>query len=137
MIRAKRLAEFRAEEAEVEAQFQEALKLLPDKKEIPTLLRTITQLGSDSDLEFRLFQPQKEREQNFYMEIPVSIEVSGTYHNVGVFFDKVGRMDRIVNILNVVMKPVTARSTTLVTRCDAVTYRFKGVTDAGASEKNK
>lgn len=69
------------------------------------------------------------------MEIPVSIEVSGTYHNVAVFFDKVGQMERIVNILNVSMTPQKERSTTLTTRCDAVTYRFKGETDATPQAK--
>lgn len=124
--KAKQKDEFEAEYARVEAQFQEALKLLPNKKEIPSLLKTITQLGSDSQLEFRLFSPQNERAQGFYMEIPVSIEVSGNYHNVAVFFDRVGQMDRIVNILNVSMTPVAERSTTLVTKCDAVTYSFRG-----------
>jgi type IV pilus assembly protein PilO len=58
--------------------------------------------------------------------VPISLEVRGTYHNVAVFFDKVGHMERIMNIRNVSMKPVSERSTTLVTTCDAITYRFKG-----------
>jgi type IV pilus assembly protein PilO len=130
IVRAKALKKFEAEYAEVDAQFQEALKLLPNTKEIPSLLKAITQLGTDSQLEFLLFSPQRERPQDFFMEIPVSIEVSGTYHNVAVFFDKVGQMERIVNILNVNMSPQKDRSTTLTTKCDAVTYRFKGDTDA-------
>jgi type IV pilus assembly protein PilO len=130
IVRAKALKKFEAEYAEVDAQFQEALKLLPNTKEIPSLLKAITQLGTDSQLEFLLFSPQRERPQDFFMEIPVSIEVSGTYHNVAVFFDKVGQMERIVNILNVNMSPQKDRSTTLTTKCDAVTYRFKGETDA-------
>jgi type IV pilus assembly protein PilO len=130
IVRAKALKKFEAEYAEVDAQFQEALKLLPNTKEIPSLLKAITQLGTDSQLEFLLFSPQRERPQDFFMEIPVSIEVSGTYHNVAVFFDKVGQMERIVNILNVSMSPQKDRSTTLTTKCDAVTYRFKGDTDA-------
>jgi type IV pilus assembly protein PilO len=134
-VRAKALKKFEAELAQVDAQFQEALRLLPNKKEIPTLLRTITQLGSDSQLVFRLFRPQRERTRDFYMEIPVSIEVSGNYHDVAVFFDKVGRMERIVNILNVSMKPVQPRSTTLVTNCDAVTYSFKGSNDVKTTQK--
>jgi len=133
-ITAKRLAQFEAEWAQVDTQFKDALKLLPNTKEIPTLLKTITQLGSDSELEFRLFSPQRERMQDFYVEIPVSIEVKGNYHHVAVFFDKVGAMERIVNILNVSMAPDAARSTTLNTRCDAVTYRFKGESD-GAPPK--
>ncbi len=134
-IRAKQLKKFEQEFAQVDAQFQEALKLLPNEKEIPNLLRAITQLGSDSALEFRLFIPKKEKAGDFYMEIPVSLEVSGTYHNVAVFFDKVGQMERIVNILNVSMKPVKPRSTQLVTTCDAVTYRFKGKEDVKPTTK--
>jgi len=129
IVRARAIKKFEAEFAEVDAHFQEALKLLPNTKEIPTLLKTITQLGTDSRLEFRLFNPQQERPRDFYMEIPVSIEVSGNYHDVAVFFDKVGRMERIVNILNVTMNPTGDRSTNLSTKCDAVTYRFKGESD--------
>jgi type IV pilus assembly protein PilO len=134
-VRVRALKKFEVEFAEVDAQFQEALKLLPNTKEIPSLLKSITQLGTDSQLEFLLFSPQRERAQDFFMEIPVSIEVSGTYHNVAIFFDKVGQMERIVNILNVSMTPQKERSTTLTTRCDAVTYRFKGETDASAQPK--
>lgn len=134
-MKAKALEKFEEEFAEVEVQFAEALSLLPNTKEIPSLLKTLTQLGTDSHLEFLLFNPQRERPKDFYMEIPVAIQVSGSYHNVAIFFDKVGRMDRIVNILNVDMKPVKDRSTTLTTKCDAVTYRFKGETDAPQQAK--
>jgi type IV pilus assembly protein PilO len=133
-IRAKKVAEFEAELSQVDMEFQEALKLLPNEREIPSLLRNITQLGSDSQLEFRLFNPERESPKDFYFEIPVGIEVSGGYHDVAVFFDKVGRMERIVNINDVSMKPVTENSTTLITRCTAVTYRFKGTSDADNQE---
>jgi len=134
-VRVRALKKFEVEFAEVDAQFQEALKLLPNTKEIPSLLKSITQLGTDSQLEFLLFSPQRERAQDFFMEIPVSIEVSGTYHNVAIFFDKVGQMERIVNILNVSMTPQKERSTILTARFDAVTYRFKGETDATQQPK--
>ena len=134
-VRAKALKKFEEEYAVVDLQFTEALKLLPNTKEIPSLLKAITQLGADSQLEFVLFSPQRERPKDFYMEIPVAIEVSGSYHNVAVFFDKVGNMERIINILNVSMNPVKERSTTLTTKCDAVTYRFKGETDAPKQAK--
>lgn len=137
MIREKNLEKFEAGYAQVNAQFQEILKLLPDKREIPTLLRSITQLGSDSNLEFLLFKPLKERHQDFYVEIPVSMELSGSYHNVALFFDRVGRMERIVNIFDVSMKPIKERSTDLITRCDAVTYRFKGEADEATEESEQ
>ncbi|MBW2029302.1 MAG: type 4a pilus biogenesis protein PilO [Deltaproteobacteria bacterium] len=136
-VRARALKKFEADLAQVEAQFREALRLLPNEKEIPNLLRTITQLGSDSQLEFRLFRPQRVKAKDFYMEIPVSIEVSGNYHNVALFFDKVGRMERIVNIFNVSMRPVAPRSTRLITNCDAVTYSFKGEGNGERPAKKK
>jgi type IV pilus assembly protein PilO len=110
----------------VNTQFKEALKLLPNQKEIPSLLKKVTQLGDDSELDFRLFRPRREIPKEFYVEIPVAIEIRGSYHNVAIFFDKIGHMERIMNILNVSMKPVAGGSTTLITTCDAVTYRFKG-----------
>jgi len=134
---AKRLPEVEAREIEVDAQFKQALKLLPNEKEVPSLLRNITKLGADSNLEFRLFSPRKESPEHFYYRLPVSIEVSGTYHDVATFFDKVGRMERIVNILNVSMKPQKAHSTMLITKCEAVTYRFKGSSDEKAGKKPK
>jgi type IV pilus assembly protein PilO len=125
-LKAKDRAKLTADKAQADTQFQEALKLLPNTKEIPSLLRKVTELGTGSQLDFRTFRPQPEKSKDFYIEIPVSIEVRGTYHNVAIFFDKVGHMERIMNILNVSMKPVSDRSTSLITTCDAVTYRFKG-----------
>ena len=134
-VRAKKLEALEKEHALVDAQFEEALKLLPDSKEIPSLLTTLSRLGAAASLDIRHVRLQEDRPKDFYMEIPVSLEVSGPYHSVAVFFDKVGRMERIVNILNVSMKPTQARSTTLVTTCDAVTYRFKGETDVTETKK--
>lgn len=136
-IKARSLKKFEAEQVEVEAQFQEALRLLPNKREIPTLLRSITQLGSDSNLEFRSFSPRKEKARDFYVEIPVSMEVSGSYHDVAVFFDKIGRMERIVNIIDISMKPAKGRSTRLTTKCNAATYRFKRKADIQAKNGKK
>jgi len=140
-IKARKLKKFEAEQIEVETQFREALNLLPNKREIPSLLRSITQLGSDAELEFLLFSPNKEKARDFYIEIPVSMEVSGSYHDVATFFDKVGRMKRIVNILDISMKPVKSRSTNLTTTCNAVTYRFKRKVDektkSGKNEQKK
>jgi type IV pilus assembly protein PilO len=130
-----RLPEVEAREVEVNAQFKEALKLLPNEKEVPSLLRNITKLGAESNLVFRLFSPGKESPEHFYYRLPVSIEVSGNYHDVATFFDKVGRMERIVNILNVSMRPQATRSTMLITNCEAVTYRFKGSPDEKAKKK--
>lgn len=136
-IKARSLAQFEEEYKNVSEQFTEALKLLPNEREIPALLRSITQQGSESKLEFKMFTPQKERPKGFYVEIPFSLEVGGSYHDVAVFFDKIGSMERIVNITEVNMKPVAELSNTLNTKCEAVTYRFKGQADEPAQPKKK
>lgn len=136
-IRAGSLQKFRDEYAKVQEQFKEAAELLPDKREIPNLLKSISQQGLDAKLEFRLFSPQPEKPKDFYMEIPVSMEVRGGYRNVLDFFDRVGRMDRIVNILNIRMKPDKPLSTQLLTRCTAITYRFKSEEDVKKEQQQK
>ncbi len=123
--------------ATMQDQLKYALSYLPTTREIPALLKSITELGNDSDLEFLLFSPEKEIPQEFYVEIPVSVEVRGGYHNVAIFFDKIGKLDRIVNVVNVTMIPIKANSTNLKTTCKAVTYRFKEEEKAKGVPKKK
>jgi len=124
-VRANNLKRLEADLAEAQGELKEAIKLLPTTSEIPSLLKNITKLGNDSNLEFLLFSPEKQISKEFYVEIPVSIEVLGNYHDVALFFDKVGNLDRIVNVVNVNMIPIKELSTTLKTSCKATTYRFK------------
>jgi type IV pilus assembly protein PilO len=98
---------------------------LPTTSEIPNLLKSITKLGNDSNLEFLLFSPDRQVPRDFFVEIPVNIEVQGVYHDVAMFFDKVGKLDRIVNVIDVTMAPVKSMDVMLKTSCKAVTYRFK------------
>jgi type IV pilus assembly protein PilO len=135
--RSKKLPKLNAEMALRDTQYQEALRLLPDKKEIPNILRKVTELANDAKLEFRIFVPKREKRKKLYFEIPIPIEVRGRYHNVAVFFDKIGHMQRIMNIKDVSMRPVKPRSTTLITKCTAVTYRLRGKASAKASKKKK
>jgi len=132
----KNLARYEEELAQLDARFRKVLKLLPDKGEIPNLLRSITHLERGSNIEFLLFQPKEERTRGFLIEIPVSIEVKGNYHDVALFFDKVARMDRIVNIPDVSITPVSQYSTKLITKCEAVTFRFRENSDE-KDEKTK
>ncbi|HEA69654.1 MAG TPA: protein PilO [Desulfobacterales bacterium] len=114
---------YRSMMRDAEAEFKTALKALPDKREIPSLLTSVSRVGIDSGLEFLLFQPQPEVMKEFYAEIPVSIQVSGGYHNVALFFDRVARLPRIVNIKNIRMNQ-SKGSLKLTTTCTAVTYRY-------------
>lgn len=124
--KAANLKQFRAELEATRVQFQKALLLLPDKKEIPSLLTNISNLGNDSGLEFILFKPKEEVPKDFYAEIPVEIIVKGPYHNVAVFFDKVSKLPRIVNISDVRMTDPKMEQGKMVAKtfCLATTYRF-------------
>jgi type IV pilus assembly protein PilO len=135
-VRAKNLKRLEADLAKAQGDLKVAIKLLPTTSEIPSLLKNITKLGNDSNLEFLLFSPERQVSKEFYVEIPVSIEVLGSYHNVAIFFDKVGKLDRIVNVVDVNMIPIKELSTTLKTSCKATTYRFKeGKTESVPKKK--
>jgi len=120
--KAAKLSQKRAELKEAEDNFNIALKALPDKEEIPSLLASISQSGQDAGLEFLLFQPKAEVPRDFYAEIPVAINVKGGYHSVGMFFDKLSNLARIVNVNDLKITPDP--SGMLTTACTAVTYKF-------------
>lgn len=120
---ARDLKKFQDKMKKAEARFRLAKKSLPEKEEIPSLLSSISQSGQDSGLEFLLFQPKGERRKDFYAEIPVNIRVKGQFHNVALFFDKVARLPRVVNIRNIKIKPGKG-GRSLTTSCTAVTYKF-------------
>lgn len=124
--KASNLERLEIEMKESEAEFKITMKALPDKKEIPSLLANISQSGQLSDLDFLRFQPKAENNKNFYSEIPVNILVSGEYQNFSIFFDKVSRLNRIVNIKNIsIQKNSKAKnSDQLSMGCTAVTYKF-------------
>lgn len=120
--KAKQIKHFENKMKKAETEFKMVKKKLPEKKEIPSLLANISQSGQDAGLEFVLFRPKPEEIKDFYAEIPVSINVTGNYHHVTVFFDKVSRLPRIVNIDDIKMTP--GKDSKLNTSCVAITYRF-------------
>ena len=134
--KANRLKYFQAKLKDAELEFKIVMKKLPEKKEIPALLSSVSQSGRDAGLEFLLFQPEPEQNKDFYAEIPVSIKVTGNYHNVALFFDKVARLSRIVNIDDIKMHS-TKGNTNLITSCKAVTYRFVETKPEKASSSKK
>jgi type IV pilus assembly protein PilO len=83
---------------------KQAIAQLPDRKEIPDLLTSISNRAREVGLEILLFRPRAENPQEFYAEIPVDVVVRGGFHNVVSFFDEVGRLSRLVNISNIEIK---------------------------------
>ena len=91
---------FKEQVAKLNQELTSALTQLPNEKEIPEILKTITNLGKDSNLEFALFRPKAEEPQQFYANVPIELTVSGNYHDTGMFFDKVGKLPRIINVVD-------------------------------------
>jgi type IV pilus assembly protein PilO len=117
---------FQEEAARLREELNLAITQLPTSKEIPSLLSNISQLGKDSGLEFLLFKPTPEISKEFYAEIPVEIRVKGTYNDVAVFFDRVGKLPRIVNISEVSMDNAKESDGRweITTSCTATTFKF-------------
>lgn len=117
----------RKEVAQLDGDLRKAVAQLPDTKEIPDLLSSVSSLGRESGLEILQFRQRPEKFEEFYAEVPVDILVRGNYHQVAAFFDKVGHMARIVNVTNVNTKSpakVEGDAIDLDTSCVAVTFRF-------------
>ena len=131
--KASQYAAVKAEREKAQASFELAARALPDKEEIPSLLTGISQAGNASGLKFLLFQPQDETIRDFYAEIPVKMELSGGYHDLGVFYDRLARLSRIVNIND--FSVAGESGGTLRISCTAVTYKF--IDQPAAQEKNQ
>jgi len=111
---------------EVEGRFNQAKTQLPEQKEIPELLKQVSNLGRDSGLEVVLFRQKAEVLQDLYAEVPVEMAVRGNYHQVALFFDKVRSLDRIVNISDTNMKnpQLVGGQMQVDAAFAATTYRF-------------
>jgi len=133
------LQKFQAKMREAEAQFQMAMKKLPEKEEIPNLLSSISNSGQQVGLEFLLFEPRAEKKKEFYAEIPVVMSIVGDYHNTALFFDLVARLPRIVTIENIQMTPAkdNKNGRDLSTKCMAVTYKFIEPSEQKTNSKKK
>jgi type IV pilus assembly protein PilO len=125
---ANNLPKIQKEYAELNLELEKALTELPNSKEIPSLLTSITATGKNAGLDFLVFRPKPEVKKDFYAEVPVDITVAGSYYSVANFFAAVANLPRIVNIANVdfaEVKNVNNRMMTKVT-CLATTFRFLG-----------
>ena len=111
---------------EWDAKLKAAVAQLPDRKEIPDLLSTLSTKAREAGLEILLFRPRAENFQEFYAEIPVDIVVRGGFFNAVTFFDEVGKLSRLVNIDNIDLKnpKVGGDQVALEISTLATTYRF-------------
>jgi len=107
---------------EIEQSFGALLKQLPNKSEMDALLTDINQAGLGRGLQFELFKPAtQERLAEFYAELPISVKVTGTYHDMGAFASDVAQLPRIVTLNDVV---IANDKGTLTMDAVAKTFRY-------------
>ncbi|MDF2076154.1 type 4a pilus biogenesis protein PilO [Pseudomonas mendocina] len=129
-FQAANLEAYKEQMKEMEVSFGELLRKLPSDTEVPSLLEDITRVGLDSGLEFEEIKLQPEVAQQFYIELPIQIKVSGGYHDLATFVSGVANLPRIVTLHDFQLVPVSADSTSrLSMQIMAKTYRYN---DKGA-----
>ncbi len=123
---AANLPRLQTEYDRLDRELVQALTELPNSKEIPSLLTSITALGKSAGLDFLVFRPKNENQKDFYAEVPVEISVAGSYYSVANFFAAVSNLPRIVNITNVVFTDIKSSNNRVMTKvnCLATTFRF-------------
>jgi type IV pilus assembly protein PilO len=140
------LEAYRKQLADIEQSFGALLKQLPNKSEMDALLTDINQAGLGRGLQFELFRPaSQEAMSDFYAELPITLKVSGNYHDMGSFASDVAQLPRIVTLNDIAISAGKDGSLTM----DAVakTYRYldeeelaqqkKAVREKAAKEKAK
>jgi type IV pilus assembly protein PilO len=130
------LPRFKAELARLQGELNEALRQLPNGRELPVLLTDITTLGKNAGLEFKAFIPQQEVDRGFYAEVPIDIELVGGYHELATFFDELARLDRIVNVSNFGIDNVQTKDDRLTLNISGVatTFRFVSPEEQAAKQ---
>lgn len=113
----------RKQMADVEERFSELAKQLPTEKEVPGLLDDITNLGTDSGLEIGTIALSSEKTTEFYIELPINIDVKGSYHQMGAFVSGVASLDRIVTLHDYSISPIS-KTGNVSMKILAKTYRY-------------
>lgn len=127
--KAKNLDQYKAQLVDMRAKFGELLKQLPKDTEVPGLLEDITHTGEGSGLTINKIKLQSEVHKKFYAELPIDIDVTGTYHGFGNFVSGVAALPRIVTLHNFTIKPQGKKGHLLEMQITAKTYRYVGNAD--------
>jgi len=117
------LPAYKEQMEEMEQTFGSLLRQLPNTTEVPDLLVDITQAGLGRGLEFTLFRPEKELPKDFYAEMPISVEVRGTYHELAQFVSDVAALPRIVTFGDISITSA-GKDNKLTMSAKAKTYRY-------------
>jgi type IV pilus assembly protein PilO len=124
---AAKLELYKEQLAEMEASFGALLRQLPETTEVESLLVDVSQTGLAAGLEIKKFRPSEEEKKGFYAELPISLEVSGSFHQLATFISGIAALPRIVTISEMKLQPFQeAEQTTgkLSMTATAKTYRY-------------
>jgi type IV pilus assembly protein PilO len=121
---ARQLPEFQARVAALKRQVDSLRPILPDEKDAAELLRRVNTLARESNLTIRSFKPQAITTRELHAEWPISLELEGTYHNLGMFLDRVSKVERIINVggLTIQAKQDQQPASTIAVTCTATTF---------------
>ena len=136
---------YRQQLAEIDREFGALLRQLPNKAEMDSLLSDINQAGLGRGLQFELFKPGTDVVKEFYAEMPITIKVSGSYHDFGAFVSDIAKLPRIVTLNNVVISGKSAGKAAgkgdsdgrLTMDATAVTYRYLDEDEIAQQRKAK
>lgn len=127
---AANLSRFRQEAIVLRRRLDAVRERLPNEKEIPPLYRTVSNLAFQSGLAFSIFQPREPIQKDFYAEVPITVSAEVGYHQLGNFFERLTRLPRIVNVVDLKLTGINKPTVTVRADMTLVTYMFK--TDPGA-----
>jgi type IV pilus assembly protein PilO len=123
------LPQFRAEVRRLQLDLDKLLRILPARRNTPDLLRRIRSLTEQGNFTLKRFTPaQQLNDRDFYSEWPIQVAVDGTYHNLALLFDKIGRFSRIINVedLSITAHPVQSEGGhTIAAEFKAKTFVYK------------
>ena len=121
---ARRLPEFESQVTELERRLDSLKNVLPEQKDVADTLRRIQGLATESNLNILRFTPAAQKQQAMYAEVPYRIAVDGTYHNLGLFFDRVSNFPRIINVGDIAIRAKTSTdpNSTITAECTATTF---------------
>jgi type IV pilus assembly protein PilO len=132
------LAELRKQKLQVEEYVTQLEKQLPGKAEMDALLSDINQAGLGRGLQFELFRPGQVLVKDYYAELPITIRVSGRYHDIGAFAGDIANLSRIVTLHNLVITNSTRDAAGGALAMDAIarTYRYLDANELAEINKN-
>src|SRR5262245_51752594 len=121
---ARRLPEFSGQVADLEGRLDNLKSVLPDEKDAADLLRRLQTVATQSNLTIKGFKPAPIVTKQLHAEWPITLDLDGTYHNLALFFDRVGKFTRIINISSVSIKGKTKPdpTSTISASCVATTF---------------